>query len=429
MGSKTGMLGLAIALASALPALADGATFSLESSTVSGGDAVKLTFNAPLAEANARYWIALVKAGEADSAYGVWDYVDAGAVEAELIAPEIDGDYEVRLHGNYPDKSYHVLHREALKITGLTPTKPEDIGLVVPKQNPVDETIAITFKTPLVPEAEEKFWVCVVPAGAEDTNQGLWTMVPAGAESIEVPAASSSGDHEVRLHGNYPTQTTNVVARAPVQITGAEDTLPTDNATVEATLAAASIALGDAPVVNFNIPLRPRTGEKFWIGVVHADLPESASGLWTTLSPGDSTVTLSAPICTGKHRITLHANYPTQSQNPIAVLELEVTGDGAPTDTSAIELTLDAQTIKVGEQATVSFNTPLRAKTGERFWVTLIPADAADSEWGQYSYLEVAAGKVELAAPEAAGAYEVRLHANYPTESANVVARTTLKVE
>ena len=431
MTGKTTLGALALGLLLALPAAAEDAPFTLSASTVKGGDTVTLTFRAPLEESEGRHWVCIVKQGEADSSYGVWAYAETGATSAELTAPEVDGTYEVRLHGHYPTKSCDVLHREPLVVTGLTPTKPEDIGVNAPKQAPVDQPIKVTFKAPLVPTGDEKFWVCIVPAGAPDTAQGLWTMVPIGAAEIDVPAASSSGDHEIRLHGNYPTQTTHVVARAPIQITGAEDTLPTDDAAVQATLEAASIELGQAPAVTFNVPLRPITGEKYWIGIANAELPAEASGLWKMLSPGDTRVTLDQPISTGKHRITLHANYPTRSTHPIATLELDVTGDaaGAPTDLAGLELVLAAPSIKVGEQATVTFSSPLRARTGEKFWITLIPAGQDDTEWGQYTYVDVGAGSVELPAPTEPGDYEVRLHAQYPTKSSNVVARAKLEVE
>jgi len=39
------------------------------------------------------------------------------------------------------------------------------------------------------------------------------------------------------------------------------------------------------------------------------------------------------------------------------------------------------------------------------------------------------ATSVRIAAPAAAGDYEVRLHANYPTRSTNVVHRAGLTVE
>ena len=61
--------------------------------------------------------------------------------------------------------------------------------------------------------------------------------------------------------------------------------------------------------------------------------------------------------------------------------------------------------------------------------MTVIEKGKADSEWGSYLYVPVGAKGLELGKPAAAGAYEVRLHANYPSKSNNVVKRLELIVE
>lgn len=93
-------------------------TFTLAETTVAVGEQPRVTFSEPLAAAaGERYWITLVEEGTPDSAWGQWQYVEAGAKEATLAAPTTEGKYEVRLHGNYPTKSYHVIHRASLSVT------------------------------------------------------------------------------------------------------------------------------------------------------------------------------------------------------------------------------------------------------------------------------------------------------------------------
>jgi hypothetical protein len=70
----------------------------------------------------------------------------------------------------------------------------------------------------------------------------------------------------------------------------------------------------------------------------------------------------------------------------------------------------------------------LRAAPGERFWITVIEASAADSGWGAWQYVPDGARAVSLAAPAREGAYEVRLHANYPKRATNVVYRAALRI-
>jgi len=407
------------------PALADD-PFTLDSTTVSGGATVTITFAAPLDEAQARHWVCIVKPTDADSTFGVWAYADAGATSATLKAPDVDGDYEVRLHSNYPDKSHNVLHRVALKVTGLKPTPAADAQLVLPSASvPVDQAVKVRFKVPLVPEADDKYWACIVPAGAPATAQGLWRMVPVAAEELELPAATSSGKHEVRLHANYPAKHTNVIHSLPIEITGAEDTLPSEPSATAPSLAAAEVPFGTAPKVVFAIPVRPVTGERFWVGLAHADLPTSSNGLWKAVTPGATSVELALPLCTGKHRVTVYG----PNNKAYATLELDVAGEHPATDPASIALSLASAKIAVGAKPMVKLGAPVYARTGERYWITVIPKDAEDSEWGQYAYLPNAASELELPAPEKAGSYEVRVHANHPTKSSNVVQRTDLTVE
>ena len=99
------------------PAIASSEHFSVSPRTVAGGQAVTLRFPAPLvAKHGERYWAALVQVGKPDSEWGVWSYVPAGARTIALKAPTAAGDYEVRLHGNYPTKSYNIVHRVTVHV-------------------------------------------------------------------------------------------------------------------------------------------------------------------------------------------------------------------------------------------------------------------------------------------------------------------------
>ena len=91
--------------------------FSVAASTVKGGEPVALVFPAPLqAKQGEQYWAAIVAVGQPDSEWGVWSYVPDAAKRMVLKAPTNAGDYEVRLHGNYPTKSYNVVHRVRIHV-------------------------------------------------------------------------------------------------------------------------------------------------------------------------------------------------------------------------------------------------------------------------------------------------------------------------
>ncbi len=430
LGIQLGLVALTALCAGS--ALADEAPFTLATTSFKGGDSITITFPKTLPPDQARHWVCVVPKGAADSAFGTWSYLKADAKSHVLEAPAVDGEYEVRLHSLYPKKSNNVLHRTAIVVAGLTPTPAEEQKLTLSATSgPVDVGVKVGFKTALVPEAERRFWVALVPAGAPDTAQGLWRFVPSGATELTLPAPTASGKHELRLHANYPKQSTNVVHRLEFEATGAEDTAPTDPAALTCTLSAASVACSDQPTLEFSVPVRPPTGERYWVSLVNAELPEASSGLTTSVKPGATSVTLASPTSTGKHRVDVYASYAQTPRRLIVSLPLEVTGapSEAPTSMDSVTLALESATIKVGTKPVVTFGTKLLARTGERFWVTVIETSKKDNEWGRYTYVQIGAEKLELQAPTAAGTYEVRLHSKHPTKSSNVEKRIALVVE
>lgn len=88
---------------------------------------------------------------------------------------------------------------------------------------------------------------------------------------------------------------------------------------------------------------------------------------------------------------------------------------------------LASPSIAVGEQAVVKFSRPLDAE-GHQYWVTLVEAGQADSQWGAWQYVDKTAREVTLAAAATPGLYEVRLHDRYPAMPHHVVARSALTV-
>ena len=71
---------------------------------------------------------------------------------------------------------------------------------------------------------------------------------------------------------------------------------------------------------------------------------------------------------------------------------------------------------------------PMTAAPGERFWVTVIQPGDADDKYGKYEYVPDGARKMLFEMPKEDGDYELRLHANYPTKSTNVVQRVKIHV-
>jgi serine/threonine-protein kinase len=118
IGKPTCPKGLVVKGENCIEPPAPASTLSPELFTVAkAGSDVTLVFPAPLvAKQGEQYWAAIVAVGKPDSEWGVWQYVPQNARKLTLKAPTDPGDYEVRLHGNYPTKSYNVVHRVRIRV-------------------------------------------------------------------------------------------------------------------------------------------------------------------------------------------------------------------------------------------------------------------------------------------------------------------------
>ena len=99
-----------------------------------------------------------------------------------------------------------------------------------------------------------------------------------------------------------------------------------------------------------------------------------------------------------------------------------------PDARSARGMSLVKSTVRQGESVKVKFSPRLEAKSGEKYWITIVEAGAGDTAYTSYKYL-VDEASIELAAPAVAGDYEVRLHGNYPTKTYNLIGRAKLTVK
>ena len=98
--------------------------------TVLTGDAVRVRFDKPIeGKATNQYWIQLVPAGTPESDTSGRILVPRGVTSAEVRASS-PGNYEVRLHGSYPEKEHALIARVPVTIAGY-PVKTGN-GAVLP---------------------------------------------------------------------------------------------------------------------------------------------------------------------------------------------------------------------------------------------------------------------------------------------------------
>jgi hypothetical protein len=200
-------------------------TFRLAASSYAPGAAIQIRFAQAISStSNSRAWVTVAGRGTPESSYGTWKYVDDHATAAVLEAPAKDGAYEVRLHTNYPAKSYNIVHAEpftvatvAIADSGETPLA-EQRFTVGSKAVRSGDRVEVRFAAPMHAASGERFWITIVAQGTADTSWGTYEYVPAGARRMKLAAPTAAGEYEVRLHANYPKQTTHVVHRAALRV-------------------------------------------------------------------------------------------------------------------------------------------------------------------------------------------------------------------
>ena len=85
--------------------------------TVHAGDKVELVFAQPMdALPGEKFWVTVVKPDLAADRYGAYDYVPPGARKMLFEVPKEPGDYELRLHANYPTKATNLVHRVKIHV-------------------------------------------------------------------------------------------------------------------------------------------------------------------------------------------------------------------------------------------------------------------------------------------------------------------------
>ena len=78
--------------------------------------------------------------------------------------------------------------------------------------------VTVRFAKPLKTLPGEKYWITIVKAGSDSTAYNSYRYLESGARSIELDAPGSAGEYEIRLHGNYPTKTYNLLMSLPIDV-------------------------------------------------------------------------------------------------------------------------------------------------------------------------------------------------------------------
>ena len=197
-------------------------------------------------------------------------------------------------------------------------------------------------------------------------------------------------------------------------------------------LGSASYAPGADIAVHFASPVASPANHRAWLAIASAGSPPSSYDNWDWVADGATAATLKAPTQPGAYEVRLHTDYPAKQYNVRQSIKLTVgAAHAAPsseTPRAQQRFTLRTTTLHPGEAAQIDFATALHAAPGEQFWVTVVAKGAADTSWGKYDYVPDGARAMQLAVPAKPGDYELRLHANYPRLTTNVVDRVAITV-
>jgi serine/threonine-protein kinase len=192
-----------------------------------------------------------------------------------------------------------------------------------------------------------------------------------------------------------------------------------------------------APNAKFTIafagPVPSANGSRSWITIVEAQKPPTQYGNWTYIEDGATTASLTAPTAPGAYEVRLHTDYPRLSTNVRQSVAVQVK-DSAKAVTSGTarndqRFMLAAKTAQAGDEIEITFPVAMKGADGEKFWITIVQKGAGDSSYGTWSYVPDGARTMPFKMPTAVGDYEIRLHANYPRLSTNVVHRAAIRVE
>jgi hypothetical protein len=251
------------------------------------------------------------------------------------------------------------------------PAFAQDRTLSVPSSAAVGAKVVVAWQG----AADARDFITIVPADAPEGRYGGYEY--ARQSPVALTAPQQPGSYEVRYLGAaspYPT-----LARAPIAIVDATATLT----------APASVPAGEEFAIQWTGP----NNDREFIGLVKADAAEGTyNGPYKYTREG-SPLTLRAPDEAGDYELRyMMAATPYRT---IGRARVQVTATEAALTTPA--------TVAAGSTFSIQWQGP----DNPRDFITIVPVGAPEREYDAYVYTS-AGNPASIAAPEVAGAYEVR---------------------
>ena len=263
---------------------------------------------------------------------------------------------------------------------------------VTPAEPVTGGTVTVSFEG--APPGERN-WLTVVPSDVPDEVYLDYEYVSGESGTAEIRLPSEAGTLEARYHLELPEGGTRVVGRsAPFTSVQATATLDVP----------AEVAGGTA----FDVAWTGPDNERDYLTVVPADAADGTYKEYSYTSEG-TPLSFTAPVEPGDYEVRYQSDY---GDEVLARASFAVTA-------SAITLIVPAE-VKAGEAFDVAWKGP----DGERDYLTVVPADAAEGTYQEYSYTSEGP-TVNFTAPITPGQYEVRYQSD---RERGVFARQTFTV-
>lgn len=174
-------------------------------------------------------WICIVPAGTPDNEAGDYKSMPPGLTKGFLVfdAPQ-PGKYEARAYYNYRSRGYAVSARYPFSVVAAEKTEPAAAAAAgsVPLRTEKNvykygQMVKVVFSGAPGSEGD---WICIVPAGAPDTEAGDYKYVPKGSGSGSLAfSVPQTGKYEVRAYYNYSRKGYIVSARYPFSVVEQDD--------------------------------------------------------------------------------------------------------------------------------------------------------------------------------------------------------------
>jgi len=259
-----------------------------------------------------------------------------------------------------------------------------------------------------------------VIAGADFEVQ--WTGPDAAQDYITiVPAGSPEGTYDSY---QYTREGSPMTLRAPLVPGSYELRYSTDRsdahgrvyATYPITVVAAAITLTPADDIRagspFDVTVTGPGHDADYVTIVAADAPDGSYESYAYVAQPTITVSLLAPSAPGAYEI----RYQNDEDASTVLARVAVTvAPGVP-------VTIDAaDSATAGDTLQVRWTGP----NGPQDYLTIVPAEAADGEYGTYTYTD-AGSPLTIDVPTEPGAYEIRYQSD--RSEVGVLARRQLTV-